>query len=255
MVGSQRRVVITGLGLVTPLGDSPDRFWGSLVERQGAVRPIEAFPVAGLSNNLGAEIRHFDFLKTPALAKAKFIKELRKSRKYMARDIQLCVAAAQLACVDAGLDQGGVNPTRVGIDLGAGLISTELDELAPAIGHATPHPGAFDFQAWGRESIGMIEPIWLLKYLPNMLACHISILMDCQGPSNTITEGDASSNLAIARGRPDHRPWQGRRDDRRGSRLQDPSPELCPHGSAPHHVALAGRSRGGLPAVRSAARR
>ena len=44
----------------------------------------------------------------------------------------------------------------------------------------------------------MIEPIWLLKYLPNMLACHISILMDCQGPSNTITEGDASSNLAIA---------------------------------------------------------
>ncbi len=44
----------------------------------------------------------------------------------------------------------------------------------------------------------MIEPIWLLKYLPNMLACHISILMDCQGPSNTITEADASSNLAIS---------------------------------------------------------
>ena len=44
----------------------------------------------------------------------------------------------------------------------------------------------------------MIEPIWLLKYLPNMLACHICILMDCQGPSNTITEADASSNLAIA---------------------------------------------------------
>ena len=198
MIGSQRRVVITGLGLVTPLGDSPDRLWGSLVEGKGAVRPIEAFPVAGLSSNLGAEIRHFDFLKTPALAKAKFIKELRKSRKYMARDIQLCVTAAQLAFVDAGLDQGGVDPTRVGIDLGAGLISTELDELAPAICHATPHPGGFDFPAWGRESIGMIEPIWLLKYLPNMLACHISILMDCQGPSNTITEGDASSNLAIA---------------------------------------------------------
>ena len=43
----------------------------------------------------------------------------------------------------------------------------------------------------------MVEPIWLLKYLPNMLACHISILIDCQGPSNSITEGDASSNLAI----------------------------------------------------------
>ncbi|MGZ3384436.1 MAG: beta-ketoacyl synthase N-terminal-like domain-containing protein, partial [Isosphaeraceae bacterium] len=53
MLGSQRRVVITGLGLVTPLGDTPDRFWGSLVEGKGAVRPIEAFSTEGLSNNLG----------------------------------------------------------------------------------------------------------------------------------------------------------------------------------------------------------
>jgi 3-oxoacyl-[acyl-carrier-protein] synthase II len=198
MLGSEHRVVITGLGLVTPLGDTPDRFWASLVEGQGAVRPIQAFDVAGLDANFGAEIRDFDFLKFPALARARFIKELRKSRKYMARDIQLCVAAAQQAMVDASLDEGGVDPTRIGIDLGAGLISSELDELAPAINMASSATGSFDFQAWGRESIGVIEPIWLLKYLPNMLACHISILMDCQGPSNSITEADASSNLAIA---------------------------------------------------------
>jgi 3-oxoacyl-[acyl-carrier-protein] synthase II len=43
----------------------------------------------------------------------------------------------------------------------------------------------------------MIDPIWLLRYLPNMLACHISILIDCQGPSNTITQAEAASNLAI----------------------------------------------------------
>ena len=116
----------------------------------------------------------------------------------MARDIQLAVAAAQLAVADAGLVDGGVDPSRIGIDLGAGLISSELDELAPAILMPSKRAATFDFQVWGRESIGMIEPIWLLKYLPNMLACHISILMDCQGPSNTITEADASSNLAIA---------------------------------------------------------
>jgi 3-oxoacyl-[acyl-carrier-protein] synthase II len=197
MLGFERRVVITGLGFVTPLGDTADRFWDSLAQGQGAVRPIEAFPVEGLPNRVGAEVRGFDFLKGPALAKAKFNRDLRKSRKYMARDIQLCVAAAQLAVVDSGLDGGGVDPARIGIDLGAGLISSELDELAPAIDQASTN-GTFDFQAWGRESIGVIEPIWLLKYLPNMLACHISILMDCQGPSNTITEGDASSNLAIA---------------------------------------------------------
>ncbi len=197
MLGSDRRVVITGLGLVTPLGDAPDRVWAALAEGKGAVQPIQAFPVDGVPN-LCAEIREFDFVKHPALAKARFIKDLRKSRKYMARDIQLCVAAAQLAMVDARLDQGGVDPTRIGIDLGAGLISSELDELAPAITMATTPGEVFDFQVWGRESIEVIEPIWLLKYLPNMLACHISILMDCQGPSNSITEADASSNLAIA---------------------------------------------------------
>ena len=117
----------------------------------------------------------------------------------MARDIQLAVAAAQLAVADAGLVDGGVDPTRIGIDLGAGLISSELDELAPAIDRAyeSGH-GRSTSRSGAAKSIGMIEPIWLLKYLPNMLACHISILIDCQGPSNTITEADASSNLAIA---------------------------------------------------------
>jgi 3-oxoacyl-[acyl-carrier-protein] synthase II len=160
------------------------------------VRSLEAFRVAGLPNDAVGEIRDFDLMKQYALPK--YRTALKKSRKYMARDIQLAVAAAQLAVADAGLVDGGVERTRIGIDLGAGLISSELDELAPAIGQASQGGRNFDFQVWGRESIGMIEPIWLLKYLPNMLACHISILIDCQGPSNTITEADASSNLAIA---------------------------------------------------------
>jgi 3-oxoacyl-[acyl-carrier-protein] synthase II len=195
MLGSERRVAITGLGLVTALGDSPDRVWSSVAEGRGAVRRLEAFRIAGLPNDLCAEICDFDLKKSSL---PKFWNALRKTKKYLARDIQLAVAGAQLALADAGLVDGGVKPTRFGIDLGAGLISSELDELAPAIAQAYGSGDSFDFQAWGRESIEMIEPIWLLKYLPNMLACHISILFDCQGPSNTITEADASSNLAIA---------------------------------------------------------
>src|SRR5262245_22717623 len=110
MLGSERRVVITGIGLVTPLGDSPDRFWNALAEGQGAVRPLEAFPVEGLPSRLGAEVRGFDFLKTPALANARFIKDLKKSRKYMDSDIQPCVTARQHAVLDAGPAQGGGRP-------------------------------------------------------------------------------------------------------------------------------------------------
>ena len=90
------------------------------------------------------------------------------------------------------------------------MISTELDELAPAINLATRPDDSFDYHVYGRDGLPQITPIWLLKYLPNMLACHISILNDCQGPSNSITEAEAASNVAIgeaariiARGRAD----------------------------------------------------
>lgn len=207
MLRSERRVVITGLGIVSPIGIGSDAFWTSIAEGRGGVGPIAAFPVDGLPTNVGGEVRDFD---AAALALPKFKKVLRKSLKYMARDIQLAVAAAQLAVADAGLLEGGVDPTRFGVDLGAGLISSELDELAPAIALSSAASGSFDYGVWGREGIPIIQPIWLLKYLPNMLACHISILIDCQGPSNTITEAEAASNLAIgeaariiARGRAD----------------------------------------------------
>lgn len=213
MLRSERRVVITGLGLVSPLGIGPDVYWAALSEGRGAVQKLTAFPVENLPNEVGGEVPDFNpktWPKKYSLPDPEHRKALTKSLKYMARDIQLAVAAAELAFVDAGLTDATIDPTRIGVDLGAGLISTELDELAPAINHASQNGGAFDYGIWGRESIGQIPPIWLLKYLPNMLACHISILLDCQGPSNTITEAEAASNLAIgeasriiARGRAD----------------------------------------------------
>ncbi len=207
MSSSERRVVITGLGLISPLGIGPEPYWSALAAGHGGVRKIESFPVEGMPNNVAAEVSGFD---PKALAIPKHRKSLTKSLKYMARDIQLAVAAAEMAVSDAGLADGGVDPTRFGVDLGAGLISSELDELAPAVDLATRPDGSFDFATYGSEGIKTITPIWLLKYLPNMLACHISILCDCQGPSNSITEAEAASNIAIgeafriiARGRAD----------------------------------------------------
>ena len=207
MLASERRVVITGLGLITPLGIGPDANWSAIAAGRGAIRKLRTIHVTGLPSDLGAEIADFDF---KALALPKFRKSLQKSLKYMARDIQLAVAAAQLAAADAGLIDAAIDPTRIGIDLGAGLISTELDELGPAISLAYERTGNFDYHVFGREGIPIITPVWLLKYLPNMLACHISIMLDCQGPSNTITEAESASLLAlgeatriIARGRAD----------------------------------------------------
>lgn len=210
MLRTERRVVITGLGLVTPLGIGTSAVWDALSQSRGAVAKIHAFPVEGLPNDVAAEVPGLDKKAMIELALPRVKKQLRKSLNFMARDIQLAVACAQLAFLDAGLEGAGVDPTRIGVDLGAGLISTELEELAPAIDAGYGQGANFDYGLYARDGIGKITPIWLLKYLPNMLACHISILLDCQGPSNTITEAEAASNVAIgeaariiARGRAD----------------------------------------------------
>lgn len=200
MRSSERRVVISGIGLVTPLGVGPDSLWNALAEGRSGVRELTAFPTDGLPSRAAGEIPDFQPKTWPkALAIPHHFTTLRKSLKYMARDIQLAVAAAERAFADAGLDRPGVvAPERIGVDLGAGLISTELDELAPALTLAHHADGTFDYRIYGHDGLNAIDPLWLLKYLPNMLACHISILNDCQGPSNSITEADAASNLAIS---------------------------------------------------------
>src|SRR5690349_5827138 len=98
MLRSERRVVITGLGVISPIGVGPDGLWSALAEGRGGVRRIQAFPVDGLPTEACGEVLGFDPM---GYALPQYRKTLRKSLKYMARDIQLAVAAAQLAWADA----------------------------------------------------------------------------------------------------------------------------------------------------------
>src|SRR5207244_6354066 len=93
-----------------------------------------------------------------------------------------------------------IDGKRFGCNIGAGLISAELNELTAAMHTARaddPERNRLDLQKWGRDGMGQLTPLWLLKYLPNMLACHVTIIHGLMGPSNTITCSDASSHLAI----------------------------------------------------------
>src|SRR2546423_603915 len=113
---TERRVVITGLGLVSPIGIGPEAFWASLAEGRGGVERLRAFPVSDLPNDVGAEVLDFSGKTWPkkyALPDPEHQKTLKKSLKYMARDIQLAVAAAEIAFIDAGLAGRGVEPTRI----------------------------------------------------------------------------------------------------------------------------------------------
>ncbi len=197
---SNRRVVITGIGPVTPIGSGATEFWNGLVEKKCGIRRIREFDPSGFDSQVGGEI---DGIKIGHFVP----KSYRKAGKIMARDIVLAVAAAHYAVTDADLhtrclvergeaDAANVDSNRLGVNIGAGLICADLGELAEAL-YAGVEDGSFSLARWGAEAMNNLTPLWLLKFLPNMLACHVTIVHDARGPSNTITCGEASSHLAI----------------------------------------------------------
>src|SRR5690349_1952871 len=194
-----RRVVITGVGVVSPLGIGAKAHWEGLISGKSAVRRIAAFDPAGFPSQVGGEVPEYkigDFVP----------KSYRKATKVMARDIELAVIAADDAMKDAGLKTKAYTETpeikaeRFGCNIGAGLINAELDELTAAM-HVAREGNKLDLHKWGRDGMQQLTPLWLLKYLPNMLACHVTIIHQLKGPSNTITCADASSHLAIGEAR------------------------------------------------------
>ena len=190
---------------MSPFGIGVEPLWEGLLAGCSRLGRITRFDPSGFPCRLGGE--------APAFAMRDFVpKADRKSIKVMARDIQLAVAAAKGAVEDAGLSTLGCPredhpeptypPRRVGCHIGAGLIAAEPEELTRALVTALDEDGAFSLTRWGdaaggSDGMGNLPPLWLLKYLPNMLACHVTIIHDAQGPSNTITCAEASGLLSI----------------------------------------------------------
>ena len=185
---SQRRVAITGLGVIGSVGIGRDAFWSALMAGRSGIRPVGAFDASALPVRIAGEAPDFN--------PRDHIRQ-RKALKVMARDIQLAAACAAQAADDAGLAAGAEPPDRIGVTLGAGLICSTLDELGPTAAAAVADDGHVDLAAWGRDGLDLLFPLWLLKYLPNMLASHITIFHDAQGPSNSMTTGEAAGIHAI----------------------------------------------------------
>jgi 3-oxoacyl-[acyl-carrier-protein] synthase II len=188
---SCRRVVITGMGLVTPIGCDPATFWQALRNGQSGVRRIQGFDPAALPTQIGAEVLGFD-------ARDYLDKKDRKRLNVMPRTAQLAVAASQRALGDAALDKDTLDPTRFGVVLGTGVLPTVLSDLGGAAQLSVlPDRPEVDLEKWGQTGLPLIPPMWLLSHVPNMVACHVSILHNAQGPCNTIVQSDLSGLLAL----------------------------------------------------------
>ncbi len=193
-------VVITGLGPVTAYGIGIAPLWNAMLEGRSAIGPITVFDPTGLPCRIAATMPD-DVLEIRKIVP----KSYRKATKVMCRDVELAVAAAAAAVDDAGVvtkavdpdAEPTIDPDRFGCHIGAGLISADVNELAQALITSRTDSGGLDIGHWGEQGMQNLTPLWLLKYLPNMLACHVTIVHDCRGPSNTITCCEASSGLSI----------------------------------------------------------
>jgi 3-oxoacyl-[acyl-carrier-protein] synthase II len=136
---------------------------------------------------LGAVITEFD--------PKKYVKP-RKALKVMSREIQTGFSAAQMAVEQAQLVKDQIAPDRLGVQFGSQMLYCEPPEMEDTFRGCLVE-GKFDFSRWGEVAMARTYPLWMLKYLPNMIACHIGIAHDARGPNNTICQGEASSLLAL----------------------------------------------------------
>lgn len=191
MVTSPRRTVLTGFGVLSPIGSTPDAFWDALVAGACGVRTISLLDASALPCRIAGEVPNFS-------AKAAIDKSYRRSLNAMARTVELGVVGAQLGLQNAGIAKGTVPPNRIGIEFASLMGATDLNDMAGASKLASPDGGAVDYGVWGERGLSEITPLWMLKYLPNMPACHTTILYDIQGPSNTQISGDTAGLVALA---------------------------------------------------------
>ncbi len=196
-------IVITGIGTVCAFGVGLDTLWSALSEGRCGVRRLTRMSPEGFRVHFGGEVPEY-------AAKDHVPKAYRKAVKVMARCTELAVGAAREAVRDSGLvtreasfDASEATATtypapRVGCHIGAGLIAAEAAELASALATSRESEGGpFSVRVWGTTGMGNLQPLWLLKYLPNMLACQVGIIHGAEGPSNTITCAEASGLLSL----------------------------------------------------------
>ncbi|MBI5864584.1 MAG: beta-ketoacyl-ACP synthase II [Planctomycetes bacterium] len=168
-----RRVVVTGLGAITPLGCSVSSFWDGLVSARSGIRSITAFDASPFDARFGGDC--IDFKATDHL-------DIRQIKR-MDRFAQLALVAAKQAFKDAGLPNAGFVPTRAGVMIGTGIGGlTELEEQ---------HKRLID------KGPSRVSAFTIPKLMTNAGSGHISIELGLQGPNTAVATACASAGNAM----------------------------------------------------------
>lgn len=168
-----RRVVVTGLGIISPVGNTVGEAWDAIIQGRSGIGPLTGFDASTFPTRIAGEVRNFDptAFVTP--------KDARKMDSF----IQYGIAAASMALEDSGLDIGPDNAERIGVIVGSGIGGIRgIEETTIKF-----HEGG----------VRKISPFYVPSMIINMLPGQISILKGIKGPSFSAVSACASSNHSI----------------------------------------------------------
>ncbi len=168
-----KRVVITGLGAITPIGIGKDKYWNSLISGKSGIGQITRFDTSEFNSRIGAEVK--DFEPSDYMDK--------KEAKRMDRFSQFAVAASKLAFEDSKIELANTNLDRVGVVVGAGIGGMETLER--------------EFTKMKDRGPGRVSPLLIPMMISNMAPGQISMIFGLKGSSMAITTACASGTHAI----------------------------------------------------------
>lgn len=186
-------ITITGVGALTPLGASADATWQRLCNGDCGVIGLPYIEDKSARYSIGGLIPDFD---------PKEHVRPRKSLKVMGRELQTSFAASMMAISQSGLEEylqlhPQFNRHRIGTVFGSEMLYGPPAELEDTMRGISGTDEAESLEKFGAAAIRQIYPLWMLKYLPNMAACHVGIAIQALGPNNTILLEDSSGPAAL----------------------------------------------------------
>jgi 3-oxoacyl-[acyl-carrier-protein] synthase II len=183
----KRRVVVTGIGVVTPVGNTVESMWNVLKEGGSGIGRITHFDASNFPTKIAAEVRNFDlgnYIDNPG----RF--------KFAGRNIDFAIGAGVQAYRDSGLTESAIAPERFGVYLGAGEGQQDFGKFMTLISEARTD-GEFDLAKFTSNGLKLLHPQAELEQEPNMPAGHLASLFNAQGPNLNCLTACAASSQAI----------------------------------------------------------
>jgi 3-oxoacyl-[acyl-carrier-protein] synthase II len=184
----RRRVVITGVGLVTPLGADREGVWKRLLAGESGVGYTTLFDASNFPTQISAEVKNWDISD---------VGENPDDWKFQGRHTRFAVGAAKKAVEDSGLKDARIDPTRFGVYTGSGEGQQDFDRFTEMMVAGLNGGTTLDVGRFTRRGLELLNPIAELEQEPNMPSGHLASLFDAQGPNINCLTACAASSQAI----------------------------------------------------------